>query len=241
MATPQVIVTLSPQGDLIAELPGLNGSRRQVPLRTNEETVESCLLRILNAQVKQQTSLGQDGAPTAAQVKHWERHDIFSDPSCPFCKAEGRFPTGKNRERAIKGMKPADAIRLGLEARGYKPSNSTKSPNLWTKANNPHIYFHLTPHGTPKVQDQNKIEFSQEKKQSLILDGKEHARKINWEPAPLTPAQLARQKRVVLKRDGVTVIALGVKKVKSEGKAHSKGKGKINPQQLEQLQAELEY
>lgn len=309
MATPQVIVTLSPQGNLVAELPGLNGSRRKIELSSparsdytqalansiqtleairdlselnqaasdrrakahetskpedillahqaeeiarsaslkaqnlnsciaalsslidKNETACGVLYRILDAQVQNQTKLGEDGAPTAAQVKHWERHELFSDPLCPFCKAEGRFPTGKNRERAIRGMKPADAIRLGLEFRGYKPSNSAKSPGLWIKPNSPHIYFRLTPHGRAKVLDAGKVEFSQSAREALILDGKEQARRIGWEPPPETK----KQNTILLKRDGFEV-----RVVPAKGKRQASSSSSPK-QKLSELEAELEY
>jgi hypothetical protein len=45
---PQVIVTLAPNGTLIAELPGPNGARRQVPLGKNPGET---LTRILQNQL----------------------------------------------------------------------------------------------------------------------------------------------------------------------------------------------
>jgi hypothetical protein len=85
---PQVLVTLSPQGGLVAELPGANGSRRRVDLKHGDAA--ETLLRILHAQLASRVAIGEDGAPTQAQVRHWERHQIFADPRCPHCRAEGR-------------------------------------------------------------------------------------------------------------------------------------------------------
>ena len=79
---PQLILTLSPAGDLLVELPGVNGSRRQIPV-TNLSTLQT----ILQAQLRHQTNIGLDGAPTARQVLHWEKHTIRRD-NCPFCRAE---------------------------------------------------------------------------------------------------------------------------------------------------------
>src|SRR5712664_3978120 len=89
LMTPQILVTLSPSGDLIAELPGTNGSRRVIALRAG--AAESALLRILRAQLVAPAppEIGSDGAPTTRQVRHWTSHDIFADPQCPFCRAEG--------------------------------------------------------------------------------------------------------------------------------------------------------
>ena len=86
---PQLIITLSPdRSGLQVELPGANGSRRVVPL-AGKQFYESCL-RMLQAQAERKVQIGLDGAPTQAQVKHWERHSIFPDDRCPFCLAEGR-------------------------------------------------------------------------------------------------------------------------------------------------------
>jgi hypothetical protein len=101
---PQVIVTLAPNGTLIAELPGANGARRQVPLGTGVRKsfddpvplVEESLTRILQGQLNSRVEIGLDGAPTQAQVKHWERHEIWADPTCRFCIAErGLHPRQK--------------------------------------------------------------------------------------------------------------------------------------------------
>lgn len=101
MSIPQVIVTLSPSGDLQAELPGPNGSRRVVPLLPGQQM--DTLLRILVAQRDGQLSVGEDGAPTMAQAIHWQRHAIFRDPACPFCAAELRqFEVKRSRTRTPK-------------------------------------------------------------------------------------------------------------------------------------------
>lgn len=86
---PQLIITLSPSQDgLQAELPGSSGSRRVVSFRQND-FAEDCL-RILQGLARSTVQIGEDGAPTQAQVRHWERHELFPDPRCPFCRAEGR-------------------------------------------------------------------------------------------------------------------------------------------------------
>lgn len=87
MTVPQVIVTLSPQGELCAELP-INGGRRRVQMAKSE--VAETLLRILQSQLTSRIALGEDGAPTQAQVMHWERHGTWADDRCTFCIAEGR-------------------------------------------------------------------------------------------------------------------------------------------------------
>ncbi len=68
--TPQLILTLSPAGALLVELPGANGSRRRVELKPGE--AEGSLLRMLQAQLRREVEIGLDGAPTERQVEHWE-------------------------------------------------------------------------------------------------------------------------------------------------------------------------
>ncbi len=135
---PQIIVTLSPSGALIAELPGPNGARRQIELKSTE--VESSLRRMLSAQQWQKVQIGEDGAPTAAQVKHWEKHSLWSDPSCSFCIAEQRFESGaigtlrsraKRDETLLKRdgieitrLKTLQAKKRGLTVRAEVPEGS---------------------------------------------------------------------------------------------------------------------
>lgn len=84
---PQLLVTLSPQGELVLELPGQQATRRQVICRDGE--FAATCHRILEAQQADRTEIGHDGAPTQAQVRHWERHGTWPDSHCRFCLAEG--------------------------------------------------------------------------------------------------------------------------------------------------------
>lgn len=86
--SPQVLVTLSPDGKLVLELPGTQATRRQLQVRDGE--LAETLHRILQAQLSDQTEIGLDGAPTQAQVQHWERHGIWASSQCRFCISEGR-------------------------------------------------------------------------------------------------------------------------------------------------------
>lgn len=99
--TPQIIVSLSPLGQLQVELPGAFSTRRTIVL-TDAEAVAT-LKRILHGQLASRSEIGEDGAPTRAQVKHWERHEVMSDSSCRFCISEGRvFGTGHRRSTTIR-------------------------------------------------------------------------------------------------------------------------------------------
>ena len=64
---PQIIITLSPQGDLQAELPWAGG-RRIIQLGNThgskrDEAIETTLRRMLEAQRDQRVIVGEDGAP----------------------------------------------------------------------------------------------------------------------------------------------------------------------------------
>lgn len=84
MSTPQLILTLSPLGTLQAELPGPNGARRRLQLSGAPEDILTSLVRVLLAQQRGETLLGQEGAPTQHQFTHTTRHSSAVE-GCPFC------------------------------------------------------------------------------------------------------------------------------------------------------------
>lgn len=109
---PQVIVTLAPDGTLQAELPSGGSVRRVVSLRKDAET---SLKRILQEQLEGNISIGQDGAPTEAQVRHWQDHQMFPNPRCPFCLSEGLIkgtPKRQQRSQLISKSKDVEIRRL---------------------------------------------------------------------------------------------------------------------------------
>jgi hypothetical protein len=64
---------------------------------------EETLTRMLQGQLNSRVEIGLDGAPTQAQVRHWERHEIWADPTCRFCIAErGLHPRQKPKAVAEK-------------------------------------------------------------------------------------------------------------------------------------------
>lgn len=79
----KVTISLTASGSLQFEFPGFEGSTRLVPFREGEDTI----LRVLRGLARDEEALGQTGSPTQQQVRHWERHSIFADPRCPWCKA----------------------------------------------------------------------------------------------------------------------------------------------------------
>lgn len=117
MSLPQIILTLAPGGELKAELPGANGSRRQVLLQGPAEEQIAALQRILQGQLASSVEIGLDGAPTEAQARHWQRHgEAWGDPNCKFCLAEGRFDGGRNRSR----RKPIEIAQNGSGSESVK-------------------------------------------------------------------------------------------------------------------------
>ena len=127
---PQLLITLSLQGGLVLELPGSMGTRRQVQVRDGE--LASTCHRILAAQLLEQTEIGLDGAPTQAQVKHWERHGIWADSQCRFCLSEGRAHASRPKTRR-KVLVSVD--RAGVEVRRIKTglSSAPKTKKISSK------------------------------------------------------------------------------------------------------------
>lgn len=85
---PQVMLTLAPDGSIVAEFPSPNGLRRHVPI--SDESGMATIRRILSAQLgNRHTHIGMDGKPTSAQVTHWQEHlaKERNDPYCPWCIA----------------------------------------------------------------------------------------------------------------------------------------------------------
>ena len=69
---PQLILTLAPDGQVVAEIP-FNGGRRHMPI-SDFTTIR----RILAAQLhRNEHTIGTDGAPTVSQIEHWEKHLEF--------------------------------------------------------------------------------------------------------------------------------------------------------------------
>lgn len=95
-STPQLSISLSPEGDLLLHLPGASAmGDRRIALREGltpegDSRLAQTLRRILRAQSDRRCEIGTDGAPTERQVRHWERHQLFASDQCPFCISEGR-------------------------------------------------------------------------------------------------------------------------------------------------------
>lgn len=86
--SPFVQVSLADNGLLQLELPGANGTRRAIALALGHEA--EIIQRVLAAKRASRVAIGEDGAPTTSQVRHWQMHYMFGDSRCPHCIAEGR-------------------------------------------------------------------------------------------------------------------------------------------------------
>lgn len=125
--TPQVIVSLTPGGNLKVELPGVMCTRRSIEMRTSE--AGETLLRILRAQEMDQTEIGLDGAPTGQQLKHWERHGVWPDSRCRFCIAEGRAKgqsQRQKRQQTIIDHGDVKVLRIASRTKGKAKPQVTK-------------------------------------------------------------------------------------------------------------------
>lgn len=125
MSQPSLVVSLAPDGTLVAEH-FTNGGRHSTPLKPG--FAEADIRRILQAKLRSLVALGEDGQPTAHQVRHWERHEVWKDPSCPFCIAEGLRPQKKRKSTnweeigsggaaRVRTLPPGSAKKLAAQAR----------------------------------------------------------------------------------------------------------------------------
>lgn len=83
------MLTLAPDGSIVAEFPTPNGLRRHVPISDGSEGMDT-IRRILSAQLgNRPQSIGTDAKPTIAQANHWQQHLALNRKSeyCPWCIA----------------------------------------------------------------------------------------------------------------------------------------------------------
>lgn len=120
---PQVMLTLAPDGTVVAEFPTPNGLRRHVPIHdiTGMETIR----RILAAQLSHRPqSIGSDAKPTTAQVRHWSEHLDQNKTSeyCPWCIAASMgidtSQSAYNRAQAILRAERAATSRRSFHYAG---------------------------------------------------------------------------------------------------------------------------
>lgn len=126
MSDKKVEIKLDEEGRLTLLLPGFMNASRAVTLRTAE--AGETLQRILRALDEDKTEIGLDGAPTLAQVRHWERHTIWADERCRFCLAEGRIKPSKQRfHKTTVVEKRSDGIEIRRIATGKSGPRKLRS------------------------------------------------------------------------------------------------------------------
>ena len=102
MPQPTVTISLTPDGGLALHLPGAIGlGDRVIPLRQTGSTISPAetIRQVLLAQSRGEFGIGRDGEPTRQQLAHFERHQIFADDRCPFCRSEAML-------KAMDGASP---------------------------------------------------------------------------------------------------------------------------------------
>ena len=91
-----VLVSLRSDGGLQLQLSARDGTR---PVPFNDL---STLQRVLHSE---HSAIGEAGAPTIHQVRHWEEHVDRFDSRCPFCRY---FAQGKTITKPSKQIKLED-------------------------------------------------------------------------------------------------------------------------------------
>lgn len=107
-------IALRKDGVLVLLLPGAEGTQREVPV--GDEYCGPGARMILQAQAQGEVEIGEDGAPTSAQLKHWEKHQDWPQQNCRFCIAEGRAQAhraaGQARFRVVDSRPDGTVIRV---------------------------------------------------------------------------------------------------------------------------------
>lgn len=95
-----VRVKLAPNGkDLTLEFLSEGGLKHDVPV-TNPGALGSTLTSVLQTIRNGRVELGTDGAPTSAQVLHWEKHSSgWPVATCRFCLSASAEKEAKRKAR----------------------------------------------------------------------------------------------------------------------------------------------
>ena len=121
MSNPQVSVTMDASGALAILLPSAEGGTRTVipPLGK----LEHALRDILQGLARREHLLGSSAAPTQAQLDHAEKHGVWKQPKCAFCRAEAAQAAA------------LDVLQHGTAQRAGRVKHETRYPSgvvVWT-------------------------------------------------------------------------------------------------------------
>lgn len=113
---PTISLRLNDHGALVIALPGHAGSTRDCFVSA-PDNLAMTLTQILQALASGRAEIGEDGAPTQAQVRHWEKHVwpemAWPDASCRFCIAEGLIKPTKPKINTKKVLaKRPDGVEI---------------------------------------------------------------------------------------------------------------------------------
>ena len=153
--TPSVQVSLDPDGGLQVGLPGPFGALRWIPLRHTASCDPTATIKmILDGLTQGQSAIGLDGAPTRAQVRHWERHQTFSDDRCPFCTQLGFYadalaPTRCSHTKDLR-YAPRD-IGNGASVRRIPAGQSAKAAQAKAARRGPKPLITQSPKSTKQL------------------------------------------------------------------------------------------
>lgn len=131
MSASTLLIALADDGslELVFEPTPTNPIERRVALKFGHEV--TTIKRILQARLGQRSTmgLGEDGNPTAAQIDHWERHEIFADSRCAFCRAEGSGAKAPRRAKLRSEFRGNGSVEVrtlpAKTAKGLKSNRAT--------------------------------------------------------------------------------------------------------------------
>jgi hypothetical protein len=125
MTAPALLVSLTADGSLAVHLPGSVGDR-VLPLReTSTIKPTETLRQLLLAQSRGELGIGQNGEPTRQQLSHMERHQIFADDRCPFCRAHDRGLAPHKSSHSFDARYAKRQIGADCQVRRLKTGDST--------------------------------------------------------------------------------------------------------------------
>lgn len=121
MSKVSIQISMDHNDELFIDLPGPEGRLRSVPIKeTAHISMSELILRVLKGLQMDERGIGLAGAPTERQMLHWNKHVLFPDPRCPFCKAEKAL--GEMNEKRLKsGLRRLVRKCDGVDVRHIPP------------------------------------------------------------------------------------------------------------------------